>query len=211
MNYEIHITVEVDHNDPVAVSKFKQDARVIGVKGIVLDAHPLMEVMTSYRMVTDDQNAAFKTMTNQLISLVAHGYKPLRSKVETDLNNPAGLTPLPNQYFEAHIQLLLSPEELVELRGLQGGIDFYLSRNVDKPLDTDGRAVYIITIREYHTLPFHFSRRINAFVNVLGFEDFKILEVENEFALYDSNPEHDQPWFKQENANVSRTAQSQTL
>lgn len=192
MNYEIHITVPCNDR----LDAFKAACKELGVRPIVIDAYPLVEVMTSYRMQTEDQNAAFKEMTRQALHLGAKGFQPIRTKVETDLNHPGALTPLPNQYFEAHIHLPLDEAGLENLKGLREGIDFYLSRNTFSE-DYLSKQVHIITIRQYHTFPHIFARRIAAFTSVLKSEGFDIpWPVENEFALFDSNPEHDQPWFQ---------------
>lgn len=195
MNYEIHITVKVDANNIEEVNRFKRNAERLGTKGIVLNAFPLMEVMTSSRF-QGDQNEALKELTRQAVILSGLGYEILRSKVETDLANPACLTPLPNQYFEAHIEVLLDDSDMKNLKELREGFDFYLSSNVDKP-QQNGKTVHIITVRQYHTFPHMFAQRIAAFTRVLQVEGFTLPSpVENEFALYDTNPEHDTPWFE---------------
>ena len=195
MNYEIRITVGVDASDPEEIARFKRNAERLGTKGIVLDAFPLIEIMTSSRF-KGEQNDAFKEMTRLVVGLSGLGYPILRSKVETDLTNPACLTPLPNQYFEAHIEVLLNDADYANLKELREGLEFYLSSNVDKP-PRDGKYVHIITVRQYHTFPYLFAQRIAAFTRVLQVEGFTLpTPIENEFALYDTNPEHDTPWFQ---------------
>jgi hypothetical protein len=193
MNYEIHITVGVDAGDPEEIDRFKRNAERLGTKGIVLDAFPLIEIMTSSRF-QGGQNDAFREMTRLVIGLTGLGYPVLRSKVETDLTNPTCLTPLPNQYFEAHIQVLLNSDGYRLLKDLQEGLDFHVSSNIAKPMVED-RTVYIVTIREYHTFPDKFANRVEGFCNILRAEGINPMEVESEFAIYDSNPEHDNPWF----------------
>lgn len=195
MNYEIHITVGVDASDAEEIARFKRNAKRLGTKGIVLDAFPLIEIMTSSRF-QGEQNDAFKEMTRLVVGLTGLGYPVLRSKVETDLSNPACETPLPNQYFESHIQILIGDGDYKKLKGLREGLVFHLSQNIDKKPIND-KDVYIITLREYHTTREKFSNRITAFCKVLAVEGFEVLDpVETEFALYDTNPEHDKPWFE---------------
>lgn len=194
-NYEIHITVPVDPYHKERLQRFEEVADLIGVKAIVLDAYPLKEVMTSFRKFCS-QGEAFHAMTQQALMLGAYGFEPIRCKVETELHHPWALTPMPNQYFESHIQVLLDDKDMMELKGLQEGIQFFLSHNINKPR-LNGKQVHIITVREYHTTPERFSTRIEAFVRVLMREGFTVISpVENEFALYDTNPEHDRPWFE---------------
>ena len=195
MNYEIHITVGVDASDPEEIARFKRNAERLGTKGIVLDAFPLIEIMTSSRF-QGEQNDAFKEMTRLVVGLSGLGYPILRSKVETDLANPACLTLLPNQYFEAHIEVLLNDADYANLKELREDLEFYLSSNVDKPPRGD-KYVHIIPVRQYHTFPHLFAQRIAAFTRVLQVEGFTLpTPIENEFALYDTNPEHDTPWFQ---------------
>lgn len=195
MNYEIHITVGVDAGDPEEIARFKRNAERLGTKGIVLDAFPLIEIMTSSRF-QGEQNDAFKEMTRLVVGLSGLGYPILRSKVETDLSNPACLTPLPNQYFESHIEVLLDDAHYATLKELREGLEFHLSSNIAKPPQGD-KHVSILTLREYHTTREAFDRRVTAFCRVLKAEGLEVLDpVETEFALYDTNPEHDIPWFQ---------------
>ena len=193
-NYEIHITVPVGLGE-TNIERFQEICRALGVKAIVIDAHPLTDVMTSFRMKSDDQNEVFREMTHQMLVLGGHGYLAIRTKVETDITHPAVLTPLPNQYFESHIQVRLNEQDLVNLKELQQGIDFHISTNALKPVE-DGKHIRMVTLREYHTTPEKFTRRVEALRNVLKSEGFELAkEMEIEFALYDSNPHHDQPWL----------------
>lgn len=196
MNYEIHITVPVNPEDPGLLEKFRRVCESMDVKAIVIDAHPLTDVMTSFRMQTDDQNYVFKVMTSQFLILGGHGFLPIRCKVETDLNHPAVATPLPNQYFESHIQVWLREDQLEKLKDLAKSYDFHVSRNAFKP-PVDGRHIHMITAREYHTDAASFTRRVETLREVIqahGCELAKDQEIE--FALYDSNSKHDRPWLE---------------
>lgn len=193
MNYEIHITVPVTEEN---LDKFKAVCEELGVKPIVIDAHPLKDVMTSYRMRTDDQNFVFTEMTRQMIVLGARGFPAIRTKVETDLTHPAALTPLPNQYFESHLQVWTRDDQLEDLKDLAQGLDFHVSRNAFKT-PVGGRHIRMVTVRQYHTRPDRFTTRITALRKVLstqGYEFAKDMEIE--FALYDSNSTHDSPWIQ---------------
>lgn len=195
MNYEIHLTVSVDPAAP-ELEKFKSVCETMDVKAIVIDAYPLTDVMTSFRMQSDDQRYVFKVMTSQVLILEAHGFRVLRSKVETDLTHPYVANPLPNQYFESHVQVKLSDAELQSLRELREGIDFHISSNVFKPVE-DGKHIRMVTVREYHTTADKFTRRVTALRNVLKAEGFELAkDLEIEFALYDSNATHDTPWIQ---------------
>lgn len=193
MNYEIHITVPASEE---RMDKFREVCADLGVKPIVIDAHPLKDVMTSFRMQTDDQNAVFTEMTRQMLTLEALGFRAIRTKVETDLTHPAAQTPLPNQYFESHLQVWVRDDQLEDLKDLAQGLDFHVSRNAFKP-PVDGRHIRMITVRQYHTTPERFTTRITALRKVLpsqGYEFAKGMEIE--FALFDSNSSHDRPWIE---------------
>lgn len=195
MNYEIHITVSVDPAAP-ELEKFKSICETLDVKAIVIDAYPLTDVMTSFRIQSEDQNYVFALMNAQCRCLEAEGFRVLRSKVETDLTHPHVTTPLPNQYFESHVQVKLSDAELQSLRELREGIDFHISSNAFKPVE-DGKHIRMVTVREYYTTADKFTRRVTALRNVLKAEGFELAkDLEIEFALYDSNAKHDKPWIE---------------
>lgn len=196
MNYEIHITVPVDPEKPEQLEKFKSVCADLGVKAIIIDANPLTDVMTSFKMQTDDQNAVFTEMTRQMLVLGAFGFRAIRTKVETDLNHPYAKTPLPNQYFESHLQVWVQDDQLEDLKDLAHGLDFYVSRNAFKA-PVDGRHIRMITVRQYHTTPERFTTRITALRKVLpgqGYDFAKDMEIE--FALFDSNSSHDHAWIQ---------------
>lgn len=195
MNYEIHLTVSVDPEKPEWLTKFRSVCESMDVKPIVIDAYPLNDVMTSFRMQSDDQNYVFKVMTSQFLILAGHGMLPIRCKVETDLNHPAVATPLPNQYFESHIQVWVREDQLEDLKELSKGCDFYVSRNAFKP-PVDGRHIRMVTAREYHTNAESFTRRVVALRKTLQDQYELAKDQEIEFALYDSNATHDTPWIQ---------------
>lgn len=194
--YEIHLTIHLDPNRTDDLERFKAACASFNAKAIVIDAEPLVDVMSSYRMMTENQNEAFKEMTSQVLILGGKGFHVIRSKVETSLDHPWAVTPMPNQYFESHIQVLCTDEQVEDLRELSKGLDFHVSRNAFKGLK-DGKHVRMATVRQYHTMPLAFKRRTEALRNVLeveGFEFHKDMEIE--FALYDSNQYHDGPWLQ---------------
>lgn len=193
--YEIHLTVHLDPNRTDDLERFKATCASFNAKAIVIDAEPLVDVMSSYRMMTENQNEAFKEMTAQVLILASKGFHIIRSKVETSLDHPWAITPLPNQYFESHIQVLCTDEQVEDLRDLSKGLDFHVSRNAFKGLK-DGKHVRMATLRQYHTTPAEFKRRTLALRSVLKTEGFEFhKEMEIEFALYDSNPYHDGQWL----------------
>lgn len=199
--YEIHLTVALDPNRTDELEKFQSSCASFNAKAIVIDAEPLVDVMSSYRMMTENQNEAVKEMTKQILILAGHGFEVIRSKLETSLDHPGALTPLPNQYFESHLQMLCTDEQVEDLRELSKGLDFHVSRNAFKK-ELNGKHVRMATLREYHTTPDAFRRRTEALYRVLGREGFEFhKEMEIEFALFDSNPKHDHLWLMR-NFNV---------
>lgn len=191
-NYEIHITLQAF---PYNVDTLKNRVASLGAKLIVIDAHPLTDLMTSCRMKSDDQNAVFQEVNAQVLALSGFGITPLRVKVETDLNHPAAATPLPNQYFESHFQVLVAKSQLEDLKDLAKGLDLYVSRNAFKP-PVNGRHIRMVTLREYHTSAEKFRQRVEAVGRVLPAQGYELAKgVEIEFALYDSNARHDDAWI----------------
>lgn len=193
--YEIHLTVPLDPNRTDELEKFQSSCASFNAKAIVIDAEPLVDVMSSYRMMTENQNEAVKEMTKQVLILAGHGFEVIRSKLETSLDHPAALTPLPNQYFESHIQVLCTEEQVGILRDLSKELQFHVSRNAFKTMQ-NGKHVRMATLREYHSSPSIFRLLTKSVRNVLeinGFEFHKEMEIE--FALFDSNAKHDHLWL----------------
>lgn len=194
MNYEIHITVPVELGTELV--KFRDVCQEMGAKAIVIDANPLTDVMTSFRMQSDDQNAVFAEMVCQMLFLEAKGFRAIRTKVETDLTHPWAQTLLPNQYFESHLQIWTTDDQLGDLKDLAQGLNFYVSRNAFKPA-VDGRHIRMVTVRQYHTTPEAFTKRIEALRRVLSVQGYEFAkDMEIEFALFDSNSGHDRPWLE---------------
>jgi len=194
--YEIHLTVPLDPNRTDELEWFKQVCASFNAKAIVIDAEPLVDVMSSYRMMSENQNEAVKEMTKQITILQGIGFRVIRSKLETSLDHPAALTPLPNQYFESHIQVLCTDEQVGILRDLSKELQFHVSRNAFKTMQ-NGKHVRMATLREYHSTPTVFRNLTKSVRNVLeinGFDFHKEMEIE--FALYDSNQSHDLAWLQ---------------
>lgn len=194
--YEIHLTIPLDPNRTDELEKFQSVCASFNAKAIVIDAEPLVDVMSSYRMMTENQNEAFKEMTAQVLILAGKGFRVIRSKVETSLQHPWATTPLPNQYFESHIQVLCTDKQVDELRDLSRRLDFHVSRNAFKK-ELNGREIRMATLRKYHTTATSFHSQTVALREVLaghGFEFHKEMEIE--FALYDSNQSHDAAWLQ---------------
>lgn len=194
--YEIHLTVSLPADVPNEVDRFRKICKDFGGKGIVIEAEPLVDVMSSYRLMTSSQDLAFREMTREIMILAGHGFEVIRSKVETSLDHPWAATPLPNQYFESHLQMLCTDDQVENLRELSKSLDFHVSRNAFKTMQDD-KHVRMATLRQYHTTPGAFRRRTEALYRVLGREGFEFhKEMEIEFALYDSNQKHDTPWIE---------------
>jgi hypothetical protein len=194
--YEIHLTVPLDPNRTDELEWFKQVCASFNAKAIVIDADPLVDVMSSYRMMSENQNEAVKEMTKQITILQGIGFCVIRSKLETSLQHPAALTPLPDQYFESHIQVLCTDEQVGILRDLSKELQFHVSRNAFKTMQ-NGKHVRMATLREHNSTPTVFRNLTKSVRNVLeinGFDFHKEMEVE--FALYDSNQSHDLAWLQ---------------
>lgn len=194
-NYEIHLTVPV-RQDEAGMDAFRQACKEIGVKPIVVLAEPLVDVMTSFRMKADMNSEVFKEVDRQVSMLTERGFHVIRVKVETDLRNPAAWDPLPNQYFESHVPVWISDDQLPDLKQLAQGLDFHVSRNAFKE-PVDGRHIRMITVRQYRTTSEKFERRVKALRNVLPVEGYELAKGEEiEFAIYDSNAGHDHAWLQ---------------
>ncbi|MHC5539026.1 hypothetical protein ACYOEI_12480 [Singulisphaera rosea] len=102
----------------------------------------------------------------------------------------------PTRYFEHHIKLVLDPEtDLQALGDLAETHGAHLSRNARSRLP-DGRSERFVTQRCYHVGRSTAVERLRGLVTVLRSNDYAVLNVEEEYVVYDSNPQVDAGWLE---------------
>lgn len=209
------------------IEHFRNSCEEIGVKPIVLDLEmkegSIKDVMTSSKHFGDNRSAYEEAnrITNKLTSF---GYKVVRKKIETVPWHPAAPTfntgePIPNGcYFESHIGIVITPDEKPYLEGfveelnagffspsrgfsrpsqIELGGTCKLSQNFFKKSKDGSKFVNMLTYRDSMTCKEDFERDVELIKFLLNEDKFGFEKVEVEYALYDTNVNHDSKWIMQ--------------
>lgn len=197
--YEIHITVEATSD----LEAFKAACARLKVKPILLDlqvAHQsIPHLITSSRFTGGDLDAYIESQRIHL-GLAEAGFSVIRRKIEAAPWHPMaptranGLVLKPGQYFECHIPVDMSPpyrrDVLQKLGSLLG---LHVSRNAFKVYDK--RTTYMCTLRQATVLE-DFTDKVEHALKHITLCGFDIGKVITEFAIYDSNVDHDAQWLR---------------
>lgn len=217
--YEIHVTVDTESFVYTGgLEDFKSDCNEIGVKPIVLDLEmkegTLKDVMTSSKHFGDNRTA-YEEANRIANKLTSFGYKVVRNKIETVPWHPAAPTfsngePIPNGcYFESHIGVVITPEQKQDLQKfveelnngctkagrIELGGTCKLSQNFFKKSKDGSKFVNMLTYRDNMTCREDFEHDVDAIKWSLEKCDFYFEKVEVEYALYDTNVNHDSKWI----------------
>ena len=207
------------------IDNFREDCKSIEVKPIVLDLEmkegSIKDVMTSSKHFGDNRSA-YEEANRIANELTSFGYKVVRKKIETVPWHPAAPTfktgePIPNGcYFESHIGVTISPEEKPYLEGLVEELNagFFspsrgfsrpsqielggtckLSQNFFKKSKDGSKFVNMLTYRDNMTCKEDFERDVELIKFLLNEDKFGFEKVEVEYALYDTNVNHDSKWI----------------
>ena len=205
LHYEIHVTVQTKHPEA-----FTAKCKEIGVKPIILDLQKksgdvLCEVMTSSTISTDDQTVetALREMYSIENELTKNGFNIVRGKIETVPWHPSapsehnGKQHFPGSHFETHFGVVINyPEDAEDLREIAKRFNMHLSKNVFKHRP-DGSYIQMATYRSYDKVKEDFELLVNEIAKSV-FSHHLVLEKppKIEFAIYDSNANHDSQWLK---------------
>lgn len=206
--YEFHVTVEAGATD---IERFKTRVVELGAKAIVLDLginneSVLQDVMTASVKTLDSDNEALDEVNRIAEELTGSGFNVIRKKIESVPWHPlapqvAGEQVPEGCYFESHMSVLCSPDDVAFLRqGVAMTADrlpLHISRNAFKPVNEMGLLTIMATLRDYDTNSNEFAQNVEASrerLAELGFELRK--EPEVEFALYDTNTHQDDAWMR---------------
>jgi NTP pyrophosphatase (non-canonical NTP hydrolase) len=217
--YEIHVTVDTESFVYTGgLEDFKSDCNEIGVKPIVLDLEmkegTLKDVMTSSKHFGDNRTA-YEEANRIANKLTSFGYKVVRNKIETVPWHPAAPTfktgePIPNGcYFESHIGVVILPDEKEALQEFVQGLNdrcteagrieiggtCKLSQNFFKKSKDGSKFVNMLTYRDNMTCREDFEHGVEAIKWSLDKCGFDFEKVEVEYALYDTNVNHDSKWI----------------
>lgn len=217
--YEIHVTVDTSENFfECDIDGFKSKCQEIDVKPIVLDLEmkegTLKDIMTSSKHFGDNRTA-YEEANRIANKLTSFGYKVVRNKIETVPWHPAAPTfktgePIPNGcYFESHIGVVISPDEKEALQEFVQGLNdrcteagrieiggtCKLSQNFFKKSKDGSKFVNMLTYRDNMTCREDFEHGVEAIKWSLDKCGFEFEKVEVEYALYDTNVNHDSKWI----------------
>ena len=218
--YEIHVTIDVESYSIKngGLEDFKSDCKEIDVKPIVLDLEmkegTLKDVMTSSKHFGDNRSA-YEEANRIANKLTSFGYKVVRNKIETVPWHPAAPTfktgeVIPNGcYFESHIGVVILPEEKEALQEFVQGLNdrcteagrieiggtCKLSQNFFKKSKDGSKFVNMLTYRDNMTCREDFEHGVEAIKWSLEKCGFDFEKVEVEYALYDTNVNHDSKWI----------------
>jgi NTP pyrophosphatase (non-canonical NTP hydrolase) len=218
--FEIHITVDLEKllETNFTIDSFREDCKSIEVKPIVLDLEmkegSIKDVMTSSKHFGDNRSA-YEEANRIANKLTSFGYKVVRKKIETVPWHPAAPTfntgePIPNGcYFESHIGVTITSDEKELLQEFVEGLNSgcteagrielggtcKLSQNFFKKSKDGSKFVNMLTYRDNMTCKEDFEHAVDSIKWSLNECDFEFEKVEVEYALYDTNVNHDAKWI----------------
>ena len=162
-----------------------------------------------------DNRSVYEEANRIANELTSFGYKVVRKKIETVPWHPAAPTfntgePIPNGcYFESHIGITITQDEKELLQEFVEGLNSgcteagrielggtcKLSQNFFKKSKDGSKFVNMLTYRDNMTCKKDFERDVEAIKSSLNECDFDFEKVEVEYALYDTNVNHDARWI----------------
>lgn len=221
---ETHVTVRL--SDPAEVEKLRAWGAARGLKcvHIVLDAGrtPSQPMLTRRRRGQASEERAWAE--ELACALASEGFQATRIKVEAapwcagvpQSDAEAVADRPPEACFEHHLKLLLEPEaELGPLENLTRSRGAHLSRNALKTR-SDGRTERFVTQRCYAVGRPAAARRLaelqaelEALFAADPSRDRRILDVEEEYVVYDSRLDLDSGWLEFDAESPSPSASAQ--
>jgi len=197
--YEIHITIEKPKN----IELFKETCKNIGVKPIIIDLEKgddviMSDVMTSSVHYGDNQSALAEA---ERIAGHLWKFQWLRTKIETVPWHPAApsmkndLQMMKGNYFESHLRIVTTLDRRPFLQKIAIDNGAHLSRNFFKKIN-ENEYIIMMTLRKYNDVSEVFTKKVHALNEFLELHNFEVDKVEIEFAIYDSNDQHDSNWIK---------------
>lgn len=132
------------------------------------------------------------------------GGSVVRLKVEADVTNDdvpqtdTDMAPESTGYFEHHVKVLLSgSSNVAQLSERAAACDGRLSQNTRR-VRADGQAERFVTQRVYDRGRNHSRRKLDHLLSELSAAAFSVLEIEEEYVVFDSNLAIDAGWLERE-------------
>jgi NTP pyrophosphatase (non-canonical NTP hydrolase) len=185
------------------------------------DGSVIKDIMTSSKHFGDNRSA-YEESKRICDELKKYGYKVLRNKIESvpwHMQAPSVLTTdreIPNGcYFESHIGITIRPDEKDILNDFVNNLpDIYhknynsigdpltllsgtakLSQNFFKKSKDGSKFVNMLTYRSNKCGRYKFESEVNNIKELLSIDNFNFEKVEVEYAVYDTNTNHDSKWI----------------
>lgn len=199
--YEIHITVNLK-DSTFDLDRFKLICEELEVKPIVIelekDGEKVMEDVMTSSVFFGNNNTALQraeVLANNLKSL---GFAVSRVKIETVPWHPAAPVKddeMPdNSYFESHLRIVTTSKRKADLEEIAEEYGAHLSRNFFKKI-TDDQYIIMMTLRDDDTSYESFKEDVDYLKKTLLDDGFVVDKTEIEFAVFDSNVDHDIKWI----------------
>lgn len=181
---EVHLTVQLEGRDPEVLAAV---ARAHGCRflHVVLDSgvHP-SQPMLSWRQAATVDNALQRAAELEQV-LTVEGMKLVRTKIELMLE-----AAVEARYFEAHFKIELDEGALGQLQLLARELGVHVSRSAYAR--GSGKERRFLTARHgTRSLALAFFERVNSELLSRG---FRVLDVDREAVVYDSNLALDDGW-----------------
>lgn len=202
--YETHITVSADEprllRDDLPVWADENNLKFTHIKlpSGTFDSQPML---TYWQVggLTDQLSRADEIRE----ALAPRGIEVTRVKVEVSIeHSDVPSKPVEGCYFEHHVKVLIrAAQQLDGLRSAAFGVGGRLSRNARRTI-SDGSLERFVTLRSYDGSGADSTRKCQKLIDSITESGFEILEVENEYVLFDSNQQLDAGWLTKGERNV---------
>ena len=201
--FEIHWTVRLDGLQQLSALQAWAAKRGLKCTHIVLERGqtPSQPMLTDHThgtlaAIMDDSRAVADAMR-------AAGYDVTRIKVEVETDNrdvpqtdSHAAKREPQQYFEHHVKLLLpGAADMGPIIETVKPHDAHVSRNALRARD-DGREERFVTQRCYRVSKATARGKLDALLATLRDQTFEIIDLEEEYVVFDSNTALDAGWIE---------------
>lgn len=202
--FEINISVKISDEH---IPNFRKACEKLQVKPIILDLQNIttghiQDVMTSSTHFGTNISA-LEYMTQIADALNAYGFVVVREKIETVPWHPAA--PQKHEdvmkrgcYFESHLAVICNVTTHDALSEISQKHKAHLSRNKFKSIDKDN-YIMMVTYRDYDSCREVFEKTVSVLSEDLSANNFQVEKTIVEFAIYDTNIDHDASWLMSSN------------
>jgi len=201
--FETHITVCLNDSDKIERLQDWSIKHRLKCLHIVLDRGVTASQPMLTRHGKGNLTDELKTASNLSQSLNAAGFSVKRIKIEASVcnqgvpqSNTEALHYSFNRYFEHHIKLLLEPSaNTLTLSEIAQRHSAHLSRNVLR-IRSDNCYEQFVTQRCLGVGAIEAQQKLQSLLDEIAPLGHSVIEVEEEFVVYDSNLEIDAGWIQ---------------